>query len=106
MGMRLLMFLTVAALSVGGCNRDVATAAGPGNGASTPVATPGTAAPAAPAVERAGSREVTIPAGTALPVVLETSVGSDTSAVETPVHAHLTRPVVIHGETVLSVGSR
>ena len=33
----------------------------------------------------AGWREVTIPAGTTLPVVLDTSVGSDTSRVEQPV---------------------
>jgi hypothetical protein len=104
--MRLLIFLTVAGLSVGACDRDVATAAGPANGASPAAATAGSGAPAAPAVERTALREVTIPAGTSLPVTLETSVGSDTSAVETPVHAHLTRPVVIHGETVLPAGSR
>ena len=36
-------------------------------------------------------REVTIPAGTSLPVVLDTGVGSETSRVEEPVTAHLSR---------------
>lgn len=52
------------------------------------------------------AREVTIPAGTVLPIVLDTSVGSDTSRVEQSVAAHLSRPVTFHGETVLPAGSR
>jgi len=51
-------------------------------------------------------REVTIPAGTALPVVLDTGVGSDISRIEGPVNAHLARPIVIGGQTVLADGSR
>lgn len=50
--------------------------------------------------------EVTIPAGTRLAIVLDTSVGSDTSRVEEPVHAHLRRPLSVHGQTVLGAGSR
>jgi hypothetical protein len=50
--------------------------------------------------------EVTIPAGTVLPIVLDTSVGSDTSRVEQSVAAHLSRPITFHGETVLAAGSR
>src|SRR5262245_23937754 len=61
-------------------------------------ATPGAGVPA--------FREVTIPAGTRLPIVLDTSVGSDTSRVEQPVHAHLSQPIVVHGVTVLPSGSR
>src|SRR5262245_46695050 len=38
-------------------------------------------------------REVTLPAGTQLPLVLDTPVASDTSQVEQAVHAHLARPV-------------
>jgi hypothetical protein len=53
----------------------------------------------------AGMREVTLPAGTQLPIVLDTSVGSDTSRVEEPVHAHLAQPVDVHGVT-LGEGSR
>jgi hypothetical protein len=65
---------------------------------------PGGRAEAAPAAVRV--REVTIPAGTALPIVLDTSVGSDTSRAEQIVTAHLARPVTFHGETVLGAGSR
>jgi hypothetical protein len=50
-------------------------------------------------------REVTIPAGTALPLVLDTGVGSDISRVEQPVQAHLARAVLVHGATVLPQGS-
>ena len=50
--------------------------------------------------------EVTIPAGTRLPIVLDTAVGSDTSRAEEPVHAHLAQPIVVHGQTVLPTGSR
>lgn len=94
--MRLLIFITAAALSVGACDRDVAKAA-----------TAGSADSAAPAVpERTPVREVTIPAGTVLPVVLDTSVGSATSHVEEAVHAHVANPIVVHGATVLPAGSR
>ena len=51
-------------------------------------------------------RDVTIPAGTTLPVVLDTGVGSDISRIEAPVRAHLARPIVIGGQTVLADGSR
>ncbi|HKB13201.1 MAG TPA: hypothetical protein VKD69_21200, partial [Vicinamibacterales bacterium] len=83
--------------------------------AGNPVATAGRAEAAAPAVPNAGPdgataatgvHEVTIPAGTTLPVVLDTSVGSDTSRVEQPVTAHLTRPLTFHGETVVPAGSQ
>jgi hypothetical protein len=118
-----------AAILAGGCNGANAT-----SGAQNNLATPGQAAPgrdahgdpvatggraplsaAAPAThaETAAAasvaprvREVTIPAGTALPIILDTSVGSNTSRVEQPVSAHLARPVTFHGETVLAAGSR
>ena len=54
----------------------------------------------------AGAREITLPAGTRLPIVLDTPVGSDTSRAEQAVHAHLSRPVTIGGATVLTAGSR
>ena len=50
-------------------------------------------------------REVVLPAGTTLPVALDTSVGSDTSRVEDRVTAHLTKPVVVEGVTALAEGS-
>ena len=68
-----------------------------------PVATAGRAEPSSAA---AHVREVTIPAGTTLPIVLDTAVGSDTSRVEEQVTAHLSRPLTLHGETVLPEGSR
>ncbi len=51
-------------------------------------------------------RETTIPAGTRLPVILDTRVGSDTSRVEDAVQAHLSRPLIVRGQTVLPAGSR
>jgi hypothetical protein len=50
-------------------------------------------------------REVVLPAGTALPVTLDTSVASDTSRVEDRVTAHLSKPIVIEGITALPEGS-
>jgi len=67
-----------------------------------PVATAGKAE----AVSTAAFREVTIPAGTRLPIVLDTPVGSDTSRVEEAVHAHLSTPITVQGQTVLPAGSR
>jgi hypothetical protein len=49
---------------------------------------------------------VTIPAGTTLPVILDTGVGSDISRIESPVNAHLARAITIGGRTVLASGSR
>lgn len=57
------------------------------------------------AVAKTVVREVTIPAGTELPIVLDTSVGSKTSRVEEPVRAHLSRAVSIDGQPVLADGS-
>jgi len=51
-------------------------------------------------------REVTIPAGTSLPIVLDTTVSSATSRVEEPVAAHLARAVTVGGVAVLPAGSR
>jgi len=81
--------------------RPVATtgaAAAPGTaGATTPSAS---SAPAA-----AEYRDVTLPAGTVLPVNLETAVGSDTSRVETPVKGRLRRAVTVNGVQVLPAGT-
>ncbi len=53
----------------------------------------------------ADAREVTIPAGTAMSVILDTTVGSDISRVEQRVQAHVSRAVKVHGVTALPVGS-
>jgi hypothetical protein len=50
-------------------------------------------------------REVVLPAGTALPVTLDTSVASDTSRVEDRVTAHLTKAIVVEGVTAIPEGS-
>ena len=73
-------------------------------------ATPtGSAAPAEPAAPTAGAsadyREVTLPAGTVLPVNLETAVASDTSRVEQSVQGRLRRAVTAHGVDVLPAGT-
>jgi hypothetical protein len=96
--------LWIAVVTVGvaaaGCNR-VDTAALPAAGATGgAAATPGSGAAAA------SVREVTIPAGTRLPIGLETTVASNTSHAEEPVHAHLARAVVVRGLTALPEGSR
>ena len=104
--MRLLIFMTAAALSATACSRGVADAAAPG--ASTAAAI----ADSREAPTSKATREVTIPAGTVLPVALDTSVGSDTSHAEEAVHAHLTRDIkldgvtVVEGVTVVPTGSR
>ena len=51
-------------------------------------------------------RDVTIPAGTTLPLALTSSVASDTSAVEDAVTAELTHAITIDGRDVLPAGAR
>jgi hypothetical protein len=53
----------------------------------------------------ASYQEVTIPAGTILPVALQTSVGSDTSRVEQPVRGTLRRALILNGVRVLPAGT-
>jgi hypothetical protein len=55
--------------------------------------------------QRVTTREVTIPAGTGLPVVVDTPVASNASYVEQPVRAHLSRDVRIDDQIVLPAGS-
>jgi hypothetical protein len=50
-------------------------------------------------------REVTLPAGTVMPVVLETPVSSATSRVEQGVRGHLSRAVLMNGVTVFPRGT-
>jgi hypothetical protein len=52
-----------------------------------------------------GYRDVTLPAGTVLPVALETSVGSDISRVEQPVTGRLRRALTVGGAEVLPAGT-
>jgi hypothetical protein len=98
--------LIVATLATVGCNRTDGSVAAAGNPAGTGGPAEGAASTAAARDSRPATHEVTIPAGTTLPIVLETPVASGTSHLEERVNAHLARPVVLHGETVLPVGSR
>jgi hypothetical protein len=50
-------------------------------------------------------RDVTLPAGTLLPLTLDSYVASDTSRIESPVRAHLRRAVFIDGIEVLRAGT-
>ncbi len=50
-------------------------------------------------------REVTVPAGTVLPLELKSTVSSATSHVEDPVHATLRRAIAIKGLTALPAGT-
>ena len=81
----------------------------PSTAAATSQAAPATVpalVPARPPVPEVTWREVTIPAGTSLPVILDTGVASDTSSVETRVEAHLTRAIVVGGVAVIPRGSQ
>lgn len=62
---------------------------------------PAPAEPPPPAPPAPEYREVTIPAGTRLSVVLDTTVASDKSQVEDRVLAYLDQPVVVDGLTVV-----
>jgi len=50
--------------------------------------------------------EMTVPAGTALELALETPVSSDKSKPEDTVRAHVTKPVVIDSMTVIPAGAQ
>jgi hypothetical protein len=65
-----------------------------------------TAVVSAGPLERRAVREVTVPSGTVLPLTLDSYVASDTSRIETPVHAHLRRALYIDGVRVLPAGTR
>ena len=84
-----------------------------GQGSDTNMAASGDAAAsggAAPAVQKAAAaiptyREVTLPAGTTLPLDLKTSVASDSSQVEDSVRATLRRALTVQGTQVLPAGT-
>ena len=114
--MRVMTIGLLAVSAAAGCSRaDTAAPAGAPLALTTtadanraagagPVAATGHADPARAAAP--AWREVTIPAGTALAVVLDTSIGSETSRAEEPVTAHLARALSVHGEAVLAEGTR
>lgn len=59
-------------------------------------------APVAPTPEYA---EVTVPAGTTVPLELLTALSSETAAVETPVRARLRQALLVNGRTAIPAGS-
>lgn len=106
--------LLAAAVATGACAQAETASASPDKSLATSAAASATDAKAAPTAATAAAtpaadadtwREVTIPAGTVIPVTLDTSVGSDISRVEQPVSGHVSRPIVIGGKTVLPAGS-
>jgi hypothetical protein len=57
------------------------------------------------ALDRATPGAVTLPAGTRLPIVLDTPVASDTSRVEQSIAGHLSRDIAVNGVVVVPAGS-
>ena len=91
---------TTSAISEAPAAAGAAVAAtAPGPAASVP------ARPAAPAPAVPQFREVTLPAGTTLPLRLQSAVASDTSRVEDAVRAELREAVSSGGATVLPAGT-
>src|SRR5690242_17832327 len=64
-----------------------------------------TGTPSAQIWRRSAFREVVIPAGTILPVRLDTGIGSDISRVEQRVNGHVSQAIVIDGVTAIPAGS-
>ena len=99
-----LVIVTVAALSAGCSGTDA-----PLDAAGEPASTEGGAAKvvkkAAAAVGIPTYREVTLPAGTTLPLELNSTVASDTSNVEDSVRASLRSAVIANGRQVLPAGT-
>ena len=93
-----LMTVLVAAVIPAGCDR-VEPGAATTSSASTSAPPPAGTAP------KAEPFELVLPAGTELPIVLDSSIGSDTSKAEDQVRAHLAHGVALRGVTVLPPGS-
>jgi hypothetical protein len=107
-----LMMLAATVISAG-CNQshndqNAPEAAAPATGASAAAETGGGKDVAKKASEAVGIptyREVTLPAGTTLPLDLQTAVASDTSQVEDSVRATLRRAITVQGKQVLPAGT-
>jgi hypothetical protein len=91
--------ICIAAFSLAACTSTANSDATSSGKETAPAARPA----AAPPVEQ--FREVTIPGGTTLSASLDESVGSATSRVDEPVHAHLTTPISVDGVVALPAGS-
>jgi hypothetical protein len=111
-----LITLSTALVFLAACNAGPNVQAnGNGFAEAKPVSTSGAAPATAPAagsesapsatVAEPAYREVTLPAGTVLPVDLETAVGSDISRVEQRVEGRLRRAVTSNGLEVIRAGT-
>jgi hypothetical protein len=113
MGKRLITstgFVLLAAMALGRCGgasapASNASAPAPNAAAPAPDASAPAAAAEAPAPPEPELREVVVPAGTVLPIELQSAVASDTSKVEDMVRARLRRAIVIDGVSVIPAGS-
>jgi hypothetical protein len=104
---RLLIPVLGAAMAVVACGPGVSDGADVSLGSGGPAGTGArTAATQGGGLFRRAYREVTIPAGTTLPLALTSSLASDRSLVEDAVTAELTRPIAIDGREVLPAGTR
>jgi hypothetical protein len=108
---RLLILTLAAALTASACGTSASDAADTSLTAENGTASVASAT-AKPTVAKAAPparpvyRDVTLPAGTTLPLSLTSSMDSGTSAVEDRVTAELMRPVSIDGREVLPAGAR
>ena len=94
------------ALALAACSNVPSSVSAAGNEFGAAPAKTATASPAAAPVEDAAKfREVTLPAGTVLPVDLGTTVGSDISRAEQPVHGSLRRAITVGGVEVFPAGT-
>jgi hypothetical protein len=98
--------LLTMSLAAAGCNRSEGTPEPEENAPAS--RSPRTGSPAAAAVSEPSApvwHEVTIPAGTAMSIVLDTPIASDTSRLEDPVRAHLADPISVDGSLVVPANS-
>src|SRR5258706_2991769 len=94
---RLTSVVAVAVLAAGGSLALIAE-----RGLGAPAAAPS----AAEAPRAAGAfHDVTIPEGTALPLVLDSGVSTATARIDDPVRAHLASAIVVNGVTAIPQGS-
>ncbi len=101
----MLAILAAAVMTVGCGSSASETTENAGDASTAEGGVTGAAKTAAAAVGIPTYHEVTLPAGTTLPLELKTDVASDTSKVEDTVRASLRRAVTIDGKQVLPAGT-
>jgi hypothetical protein len=96
---------TVISIGCGGSQADNAAGSPELTAATAESGAKDVATKPAPAVDVPRYREITLPAGTTLPLDLETGLASDTSQVEDNVRATLRSPITVDGRQVLPAGT-